>query len=305
MNNLERPERTERAERGERERNERPERVEKVERTEKIEKQPERWLDPSRYEIVPIKELNIDLIQPNPFTFRNPDQGGSKLSFIGKPGTGKSTLIKDFLYKKRGIFPVALAMSGSEDSNHFYKEFLPDTFIFNLYDEEQIKKVITRQKLSKQHLPNPWAVVIIDDCADEPKIYKRKVQQTLYKLGRHFKLLYLNVSQDPMDMPRTIRTSIDGTFIMREPLLSNRKRLYDNYASVIPDFKLFCELMDQITNDYTALYIHNTAGSNDWRECVFWYKAQKAPENFKFGCQEYWDFHNQRYDPNHIDNLVL
>lgn len=33
-----------------------------------------------------IKELNLDLIQPNSETYMNPEQGGSKIVIIGKPG---------------------------------------------------------------------------------------------------------------------------------------------------------------------------------------------------------------------------
>lgn len=36
-----------------------------------------------------IKELNLELLQPNSKTYMNPDQGGSKHVVIGKPGTGK------------------------------------------------------------------------------------------------------------------------------------------------------------------------------------------------------------------------
>jgi hypothetical protein len=108
-----------------------------------------------------------------------------------------------------------------------------------------------------------------------------------------------------MDIRPVIRTNIDGVFILREPNIRNRKIMYENYASIIPDFKLFCDIMDQITNDFTALYIHNGSKSNDWRDCVFWYKATPIPENFKFGCQDYWDFHYARYNPEYTDPITI
>jgi hypothetical protein len=54
--------------------------------------------------------------------------------------------------------------------------------------------------------------------------------------------------------------------------------------------------MDQITNDYTALYIHNNTASNNLEDCVFWYKAKPVPDSFKFGSQDYWEFHRIRFD---------
>ena len=35
-----------------------------------------------------------------------------------------------------------MAMSGSEDSNHAYKQIMPNSFVFNEYDEEKIKDFI-------------------------------------------------------------------------------------------------------------------------------------------------------------------
>ena len=96
-----------------------------------------------------------------------------------------------------------------------------------------------------------------------------------------------------MDVKPVIRTNVDGCFILRETNLKNRKSLWENYAGVIPDFSQFCDIMDQITDDYTALYINNSGQSNKLEDCVFYYKATPV-DNFKFGCDEYWNFHYER-----------
>lgn len=215
--------------------------------------------------------------------------------------TGKSTLIASLLYAKKHIFPVAIAFSGSEDSNGFYRKLLPSTFVYNDYDEEAIKNFVRRQKIAKQHLENPWAVILIDDCTDDPRVFNTPLQQGMYKRGRHWKMWYILSLQYSMDVKPVIRTNVDNVFILREPILKNRKSLWENYASIIPDFTLFCQILDQITDDYTALYIHNQTRSNDWRDCVFWYKAPLTPEGWKFGSPEYHDFHNQRYNQDYID----
>jgi len=215
--------------------------------------------------------------------------------------TGKSTLIKALLHSKKHIFPVGMAMSGSEDSNHAYRQIMPSTFVFNEYDEEKIKEFIKRQKLAHHHLPNPWAVMILDDCTDDPKIFNRPLQQALYKKGRHWKMMYILSLQYAMDVKPVIRTNVDGIFILREPLLKNREALYKNYASIIPDFNTFCELMDQLTDDYCAIYIHGATQTNTWQECVYYWKAPMVPNGWKFGCQDYWDFHHNRYNPDYTE----
>ena len=108
-----------------------------------------------------------------------------------------------------------------------------------------------------------------------------------------------------MDIKPVIRNSIDGTFILRESSLRNRKVLWENYASIIPDFKTFCSIMDQVTGDYTALYVHNQATTNDWKDCVFWYKAKPIPPDFRFGAKDLWKFHKQRFDPEYRDPFIV
>jgi hypothetical protein len=215
--------------------------------------------------------------------------------------TGKSTLIASLLYAKKHIFPVAVAFSGSEDSNGFYRKILPSTFVFNEYNEEQIKSFIRRQKIAKQHLPNPWAVILLDDCTDDARVFNTPLQQGMYKRGRHWSMWYIVSLQYAMDVKPVIRTNVDGVFILREPILKNRRSLWENYASVVPDFNLFCQLLDQLTDDFCCLYISNQTKSNDWKDCVFWYKAPKIPEDWKFGCPEYMQFHEDRFNQDYVD----
>lgn len=217
--------------------------------------------------------------------------------------TGKSTLIKAILHAKKHIFPIAMAISGSEDSNHTYSQFIPASFVYNGYNEETIANFIRRQKIASNHLENPWAVMILDDCTDDPRVFNKPIQQALYKKGRHWKMMYILSLQYAMDVKPVIRTNVDGIFILREPLLKNRQALYQNYASVIPDFSTFCELMDQLTDDYCALYIHGATQTNEWQECVFYYKAPTVSSKWRLGCKEYWDFHKQRYNKEYTDDF--
>ena len=251
-----------------------------------------------------IKELNIDLIAPSTKQYENPEKGGSKIVIIGKPGTGKTTLITSILYEKKHIFPVGMCMSGTEDSNGYYRKVFPSTFVFNKLNEDKIESFIKRQKIAKKHLPNPWSVLLLDDCTDDPKIFNKPLFQGMYKNGRHWKMLFILSLQYCMDVKPVIRTNIDGTFILREPNLKNRRALWENYASIIPDFSIFCEILDQITDDYTALFILNQTQSNQLEDCVFWYKAKPVPDSFKFGAPDFWMFHEQRFDTNYIDPII-
>jgi hypothetical protein len=252
--------------------------------------------------IIGIKEFDPDMIPPNSKTMYNPKQGGAKMVIIGKPGTGKSTMIASLLYAKKNIFPVGEVQSGTEDSNGFYGQIFPKSVIHDSLDISKIEDFIKRQKIAREHLENPWSILLLDDCTDDPSVLKKPLFQGIFKNGRHWKMWFILSLQYCMDVLPVIRTNVDFTFILRETNLKNRKALYENYAGIIPDYSIFCDIMDQITDDYTALVINNTSTSNSMEDCVFWYKADKkfADEKFlrtfKMGCKEFWDFHNERYN---------
>ena len=209
--------------------------------------------------------------------------------------THNTTLITSLLYAKKHIFPTALVMSGSEDSNHFYKQIIPSTFVYNEYNEKVVEAFIRRQKIAKEHLPNPWSILLLDDCTDDPTIFNKPLQHGLFKRSRHNSMWYILSLQYAIDVKPVIRVNIDNTFILREPSIKIRKVIWENYASIIPDFSTFCQLMDSM-DDYTALFIQNQTTSNKVEDCVFWYKAKIVPSEWKFGSKDYWKFHSSRYN---------
>jgi hypothetical protein len=242
---------------------------------------------------ISIKELNIDSIRPNPESLES-NLGGSKITIIGKPGSGKSVLIKQLLYSKKHLIPVAMAISGSEDSNKFYEKIIPSLFIYDRYRKDVLENFIKRQKHAKEHLKNPWAVLVMDDCMDDVKIFNDPLLQGLFKNGRHWNMLAIFANQYVFDFKPNIRTNIDGVFIFREPNQSNREKIYKNFASIIPTYSIFCQLMNDLTQDYTCIYINNQIQSNEWTDCVFYFKADPNIPDFKFGCPDYLKFAEER-----------
>lgn len=241
---------------------------------------------------IELKELSLDLIQPNDESVKT-TRGGSKITIIGKPGSGKSVLIKALLKSKAHLIPVGTVVSGSEDTNHFYAKMFPDAFIYEKFKLSVVEAVQKRQKLAKENLPNSWAVLVMDDCMDDVKVFSDPIMIGLMKNSRHWNLLSIFANQYVFDFKPVIRTNIDGVFIFREPNQTNREKIYKNFASIIPSFKLFCQIMDEVTNDYTCIYIHNQTTSNNWQDCVYYYKAPVV-DDFRFGCDEYWQMSQER-----------
>ena len=101
--------------------------------------------------------------------------------------------------------------------------------------------------------------------------------------------------QYPLGIPPNLRTNIDFIFILRENIVANRKRIYDNYAGMFPTFEIFCQVMDQCTENYECLVIDNTTKSNKLEDTVFWYKADSTP-SFRVCQEEYWILSNNIKD---------
>ena len=64
---------------------------------------------------------------------------------------------------------------------------------------------------------------------------------------------------------------------------------------MFPTFDIFCQVMDQCTENYECLVIDNTSKSNKIEDQVYWYKASEH-ENFKIGAPEFWEHHNIKFN---------
>lgn len=217
--------------------------------------------------------------------------------FIGKRGTGKSTLVTDIMYHKRHI-PVGLVMSATEEGNHYYKDYVPDSFIYGEYDKEVVEKLLGRQKkMVGENKPNPNAYLLLDDCMYDKKFLKDTCIRQCFMNGRHWKLFFMLTMQYCMDLDASLRANIDYVFVLRENIIGNRERLWKNFFGIFPTFDMFNQVMNACTENYECLVIDNTAKSNKLQDCVFWYKADiRRP--FHMGSPSVWNYHKKNYNPN-------
>jgi hypothetical protein len=98
--------------------------------------------------------------------------------------------------------------------------------------------------------------------------------------------------QYSLGLPPILRSNVDYTFIFRETNLTNRKRIYDNYAGCIPNFEAFCQILDQCTQGHDFLVVNNTCRVNDLSEQLFWCRAG-TPEPFRMCSPSLWRLSKQ------------
>ena len=248
-------------------------------------------------------------------SFKPNENKGPVIVLIGRRDTGKSFLVRDLLYYHQDI-PIGVVISGTEEGNGFYGKLVPKLFIHNEYNTAIIENILKRQKnvlkqikremeAYKRSTIDARTFVILDDCLYDASWARDKMMRLLFMNGRHWKVMLVITMQYPLGVPPTLRTNIDYVFILREPYIANRKRIYENYAGMFPTFESFAQVMDQCTENYECLVINNNSKSNKLSDQVFWYKAD-AHNDFRLGSKEFWelskdmnsDDEEEKYDPN-------
>lgn len=243
-----------------------------------------------------LKQFNMNMIKER---CEIDSRKSPMIVIIGKKDTGKSFLVRDILFETQSCFPVGTVISGTEVANEFFQHMVPSKFIHDKYSPEIIMRVIKRQMNVKQNRNrdkttrggsssmDPRAFLILDDCLYDSTWIKEESTRYVFMNGRHIDMLTMITMQYPLGITPNLRTNVDFVFILRENILGNRRRIYENYAGMFPTFDMFCTFMDQCTENFECLVICNNVNSNKLEDQVFWYKAADHPP-FRLCDQSLW-----------------
>lgn len=243
-----------------------------------------------------IKKFNIETIRDRA---EIDSRKSPMIVVIGKKDTGKSFLVKDILYNTQACFPVGTVISGTEVANEFFQHMVPSKLIHDKYKPDIVMNTIKRQLAVKTHRNqdkhkgggdssvDPRAFLILDDCLYDATWIREESTRYVFMNGRHIDLMTIITMQYPLGITPNLRTNVDFIFILRETMINNRKRIYDNYAGMFPTFEMFCQFMDQCTENFECLVICNGVQSNKLEDQVFWYKAAEHPA-FKMCDDSLW-----------------
>ena len=236
-----------------------------------------------------LKKFNMNMIKDD-----------SVVVMIGKRNTGKSFLTKDLLFHHQDL-PAGNVISPTENANKFYGNIIPPIFIHDQYEPNITNEFMKRQKQLKRRLVSGEkeidnrAFLIMDDCLYDNDWKKDKIIREIFLNGRHWGIFFILSMQYAIGISPILRSNIDWVFLLRENIVQNRKKLYDNYAGMFHTFEMFCQTMDACTENFECLVIHNASKSNKIEDQVFWYKADNHSD-FKVCCPEAWRFSEENYN---------
>jgi hypothetical protein len=250
----------------------------------------------NEYDKLALKKFKIKSLAPD-----------ATILCYGKRRSGKSYLTRDIFYNHKEI-PMGLVFSGTEEANPFFGDFIPDCFIHPHYKSELVADLMCKQsqKIKKAKKNGHFdtngkttknrAFVILDDMlADSSSWKKDKTIREIFFNGRHFNIFFILTMQYPVGIPPELRSNIDYIFIFNEPSMKNRKKLYDDFGGVCVSFEVFCNILDNCTQNHECLVIKLSGNSIDLKDQVFWYKAE--PHNiFRVGHPKIWEFHEKNYN---------
>lgn len=230
---------------------------------------------------------------------------------ISRRNGGKTTCLKDIMYYQKDI-PIGIVINPTESSNEAYGSMVPSLFIHEEFSGKLLSNLLDRQKViikrqkrdvrayGKSNI-DPRSFLILDDCMYDGIWKKDKGMRFVFMNGRHQQLLCVITLQYVMGIPPDLRCNVDFTFIFNENNIKNRKKLYENYASIIPTFEMFCSILDSVTENYGCLVIKNMERSRKLEDCIFWYEAETHPD-FNIGSREFWKKHNECVNDDDVNN---
>lgn len=228
----------------------------------------------------------------------------STIALIAQRRSGKSVTVRDIMYHMRSL-PIGTVVCPTECVQPFYSEFIPRVLIHHEYSPAIVENVVKRQlkvkrenvRRKRKGMPqlDARAFLIMDDAMfDSSWTRDPNIRFILYN-GRHIDLLFIICSQYAMSIPPSLRSQFDFVFLYRENIVSNRKRLFEQFAGMFNTFDLFCQVLDQVTEDFHCMVIDRTNRSNDLQSNVFWYKTDynvNTTPRFKLCHGKFWQISN-------------
>lgn len=248
---------------------------------------------------------------------------GKKILFVGMTGTGKTTLLFDYLYHNKKTFMAGNVISKTERVNGAFAKHVPNYLIFNEFNktipEELVKfqsnlaskypKWFNEHNISK--FENPFnSFLIMDDCLSDASAWKKqKIIEQLFYEGRHFNITLIMTLQFSLGLPPNLRNNVDYVFLCSCPKIKEQEKYYTHFGSMFPNFKQFKSIFTEFTKNHGCMVINVLSRSDNLEDQVYYYKAtalnQPDWNNFKLCNPKLWQYTNLSKNNENDENDLI
>lgn len=206
---------------------------------------------------------------------------------IGKRNTGKSVLMRDLLYHMPRP-DYCIAMAPTDDTLRMYREFLPESCIFDHFSQEKLESAVSLQRELVSRGKVRRLLILLDDCLYQKNVLSSTCMRHIFFNGRHDHISLLCAAQYMMQVAPEFRSNIDMVFALRDNVMNNRQKMHKNFFGQFAKFDEFDKVMSACTTDYKCLVLDGGIASANYLESVMWYKANTDIPSFRLCRDVYW-----------------
>jgi len=223
---------------------------------------------------------------------------------LGPPGVGKSTFIKNILFKVKHKYPICRAVCSVPKPYEEYCSIIPPLFVFSEFDIKRENEFVDRQKklaCNKNAKDEKYSIIIYDDVDNRDN--KRAINSffsDLYKRGsRHYNSLILNVNQYAIDYPPDVRSASTYIVIFRYSSDSDLEKIFTSFIpqNIFKDKKTFINIFNQLTGGFSCMIIKKNARSSELKDCIFFYQCIEISDKLKIGSRQLKNWSKKYCDP--------
>ena len=208
---------------------------------------------------------------------------------IGRRRSGKTTAILSLMKAFKNRYDFAVVFCGSLATCEEYQRVVPPSFVHKEWDVKLVESMVARQERkreSKQKVED--ILLVMDDLAFNPSIFKSKVMRELFFNGRHLRISIILSTQTALAIGPSLRGNCDIILCAAEKNSVYRKRIYDYYNVSFPSLKLFDSCFLSMTVNFGLLILVSFGQGYAIESNVFHYKAEFPLPRFKMNRSGRW-----------------
>ncbi len=220
--------------------------------------------------------------------------------WLASTGGGKTTGLYDFLFHHKDKFISGMAIAGSPESRAKWETALPKGAVHYEYSKEIIDLTVKTQDaranviLSERNemtRGNPGnappfdkpRLILVDDYAHAPEIFKTESVQRICQQGRHLGLSFHICTQYYTIIEKKNRSNVGYCFLGKFPDESARKIIYESFFEICGNRRVFNALYNKAISLGALLVVDNVSTSDKLQDRIFFYRVDKSRLPYQLG----------------------